>query len=65
MLTSPRLRTAIERRDEQDATRASSPLAVADDAVVIDTSPYSLDEVVAKVMNVLKRRLAEGGYVSV
>jgi len=63
-VTLPRLRAAIERRDEQDTTRVSSPLAVADDAVVIDTSPLSLDEVVAKVLDELQRRLVEGDYAN-
>ena len=63
-VTLPRLRAAIQRRDEQDTTRTSSPLVVADDAVVIDTSAFSLDEVVAKVMHELQGRLAEGGYAN-
>ena len=40
---------AIEARDHQDRTRAESPLAAADDAVVIDTSGLTEDEVLAAV----------------
>ena len=40
----------IARRDHADSTRAASPLAVAGDAVVIDTTGKSVDEVVADVL---------------
>ena len=40
---------AIETRDHQDRTRAESPLAAAEDAVVIDTSGLTEDEVLAAV----------------
>ena len=39
----------LTERDERDRNRSSSPLVAADDAVVIDTSNMSIDEVVAKV----------------
>jgi CMP/dCMP kinase len=38
------------RRDTIDSGRATSPLAMADDAHHIDTTPYSLDEVVDLVV---------------
>ena len=44
----------IARRDHVDATRATSPMQVADDAVVIDTSGLSIDQVVDKVLAQLK-----------
>ena len=37
-------------RDTVDSTREASPLQLADDAIVIDTSEHSIDEVVALVM---------------
>jgi cytidylate kinase len=39
----------IARRDAYDQTRAHDPLAEADDAVVIDTSMLSIDEVVDRL----------------
>jgi cytidylate kinase len=39
----------IEARDERDQTRAASPLKPAKDAVVIDTSALSIDEVFAQI----------------
>ena len=44
----------LARRDTLDSSRSHSPLSVADDATVIDTSSLSIDEVVDEVV----RRLA-------
>jgi cytidylate kinase len=41
---------AIRRRDAIDSGRAASPLAAADDAVVLDTTGLSIDGVVAEVL---------------
>jgi CMP/dCMP kinase len=38
------------RRDRLDSGRAAAPLTMADDARHIDTTPYSLEEVVAQVV---------------
>ena len=43
------VRVAIERRDQADSTREHSPLAVADDAVRIDTTGMSIDQVVERI----------------
>ncbi|HUQ39022.1 MAG TPA: (d)CMP kinase [Acidimicrobiales bacterium] len=40
----------IGRRDRLDSTRVASPLAVADGAVVIDTTGRTIDEVVEEVL---------------
>ena len=40
--------TLLTQRDEQDRTRTASPLVVANDAVVVDTTGKSVDEVVKK-----------------
>ena len=37
----------IKRRDENDSTRSLAPLKPADDAIIIDTTELSVDEVVA------------------
>jgi len=41
----------IEQRDERDRSRSASPLRPADDAVAIDTSDKSIDEVFAEVLS--------------
>jgi cytidylate kinase len=43
----------IARRDAYDQTRAHDPLAEADDAIVIDTSMLSIDEVVDRLEDLL------------
>lgn len=43
-------------RDENDATRAISPLKQAEDAILIDTSDFSIDEVVEKIIRLKPKR---------
>jgi cytidylate kinase len=47
----------IKERDERDSTRAAAPLRQAEDAVAVDSSALSIDEVVASMEDVVKRRL--------
>ena len=49
----------IEYRDKQDSSREFAPLKQADDAVLIDSSNMSFDEVVAKVIETIKNSGAE------
>ena len=46
---------AIQARDKADTTRAVSPLSLAADAVHIDTTGMSIDQVVARVMEIVRR----------
>ena len=43
------------RRDGIDSGRAASPLAMADGALHIDTTPYTLDEVVDQVVALVEQ----------
>ena len=54
-----RIREAMKKRDRQDAERATSPLKPAPDAVVLDTTALSLEEVVSRVLD-LARSLRKG-----
>jgi cytidylate kinase len=45
---------AIRRRDEFDSTRESSPLRPADDAIVLDTTGMSVDEVVDEIVRLIE-----------
>jgi cytidylate kinase len=49
---------AIAARDRSDTTRAVSPLAAADEAVRIDTTHLSIEEVVDRVMELVHATLA-------
>jgi cytidylate kinase len=48
---------AIAERDERDSTRADSPLRQTPDAVVVDTSNRSVDQIVADIRALLTQRL--------
>jgi cytidylate kinase len=43
-------------RDERDSTRATAPLRAAPDAVTVDTDGLTLDEVVQRVVDVVRRK---------
>lgn len=47
------IEAAIRERDRQDRERPIAPLAPAPDAVVVDTSELSLDEVFSRLMGVM------------
>jgi cytidylate kinase len=47
--------TALEARDHSDRTRATSPLTRADDAVHIDTTALSVEEVIQRVLALVHR----------
>lgn len=50
---------AIQARDRSDTTRAASPLAVAPDAIRIDTTDMPVRDVVDKVLALVKGKLAQ------
>lgn len=47
----------LRERDLRDRTRAESPLRAAPDAVIIDSTNLSLDEVISRVDTVIQERL--------
>ena len=52
----PRLLEAIEARDLRDRTRAVSPLVPAEDAVVVDSTTMTADDVFAHVMSLVSEK---------
>jgi cytidylate kinase len=48
----------INTRDERDSTRADSPLRIAEDAVVIDTTDLSIEQVFARMLEVVRERVS-------
>src|SRR5262249_46207606 len=54
-LTLDQVLSDIERRDKFDASRDLSPMRPAEDALIIDTSNLSVDEIVNRII-VLKER---------
>ena len=52
----------LRARDERDRTRANSPLVPATDAVIIDSTNLTLEQVIARVVEIIEKRLAESGH---
>lgn len=52
---------SIIERDRKDSTRVDSPLTESSDAVVVDTSAMSVDEVVDHIMEILDARMQGHG----
>ncbi len=53
------LKEEIEKRDYQDTHRENSPLRKADDAIVVDSSDLSIDEVVNVILNIVHEKIDE------
>ena len=47
----------VKKRDLQDSTRAVAPLKPAEDAVILDTTGYTLEESIDKLIAIVKERL--------
>ena len=54
-----RIAAELQERDLRDRTRAASPLVPADDAVIIDSSQLSIDQVVDKVEALVRKKLRD------
>lgn len=54
----PALVADLKARDEQDANRAVSPLKPADDAIILDTTEMSIEQVTSKVLQLAKQRFS-------
>ena len=52
----PEVLVEIEERDERDASRAIAPMQPAADALIIDTSDLSIDEVMEVVLQAVQKR---------
>jgi cytidylate kinase len=51
-----RVQEAIEQRDQSDRSRDVGPLKQAEDAIVVDTTNLSIDQVVEKLLTLVKER---------
>jgi cytidylate kinase len=56
----PRLLEDIQERDERDSSREVSPLVPAEDAIIIDSTATSIEDVFAQVM----QKVREKGYIA-
>lgn len=51
-----RTRADIERRDALDSQRASAPLVRPDDAIVIDSTSFTIEQIVSKIEHLIEER---------
>jgi cytidylate kinase len=52
--------TALAERDKSDTTRSASPLSVAPDAVVIDTTDMPISDVITNVIELVNAQTSQG-----
>ncbi len=51
------IKKQIKERDRADSTRKNAPLKKAEGAILIDTTAFSLDEVVSKMVAIIKEKI--------
>lgn len=51
------LESEIALRDKKDESRAISPLTQAEDAILVDTTSLSIEQVVEKIMKIIKKEV--------
>lgn len=56
-----KLKEEIQARDKMDCERESSPLTIADDAVVIDSSSLDIEQVVTRILEICEHKMTAGG----
>jgi len=50
----------LRERDERDSTRSDSPLAQAPDAVYVDTTGLSVEQVEETILRIVRERISNG-----
>lgn len=55
-LTFEQVLQSIVERDQRDSSRASAPLKRASDAILVDTTPYDIAEVIERVLAICRER---------
>ena len=54
------LEREIAERDERDSSREDSPLKAAEDAVILPTDDLTIEEVIAKIVELAREKLEDG-----
>jgi len=54
----------MKLRDRRDSTRAASPLVPAEDAVILDSSGLTIDQVIGRAMELVKERMGKSAQVA-
>jgi cytidylate kinase len=59
-VSESQLATEMRERDRRDSTRADAPLAQAPDAVYLDSTPLSIEDVEEAVLKIVRARVTNG-----
>ncbi|SPF47864.1 Cytidylate kinase [Candidatus Sulfopaludibacter sp. SbA4] len=59
-ISEGQLAAEMKERDRRDSTRSDAPLAQAPDAVYLDSTPLSLDEVEETILKIVRSRVTNG-----
>jgi cytidylate kinase len=54
------LAAQMKERDQRDSTRADAPLAQAPDAIYVDSTPLTIDEVEEAILKIVRSRVTNG-----
>jgi CMP/dCMP kinase len=54
----------MDERDRRDSTRADAPLAQAPDAIYLDSTPLSIEEVEEAILKIVRARVTNGKEIS-
>jgi len=57
--TTEQIRRAIQKRDISDQNRSVGPLKPADDAIIVDTTSLTIEQVVEKLVIIVKEKCSE------
>ena len=60
-VTYEEIEASIRERDERDMNREVSPLRQAEDAVLVDTSDMTIDEVKEAILDIIAEKTGERG----
>ena len=59
-VNSAQLAAQMKERDQRDSTRADAPLAQAPDAIYLDSTPLSIEEVEEAILKIVRQRVTNG-----
>jgi CMP/dCMP kinase len=59
-ISEAQLAVQMEERDRRDSTRSDAPLAQAPDAIYLDSTPFTLEEVEEAILRIVRSRITNG-----
>ena len=63
-ITEATLAAQMQERDKRDSTRSDAPLAQAPDAIYLDSTGMTIDEVEEAILRIVRQRISNGKEIS-